>query len=357
MALHPFGASEQVWRDIVGMGWTGLIVPERYGGAGMGLVEMALVVEEMGAAAFPGPFFTTAVVGATAVAIAGNESQRRSLLPRIADGSLNLSLAAQDEAGRWPLQLSQSSRQSPPQQAVSSVPSIVATRESHGWRLAGRAGFVADATSAHSFVAAAAPRAGLLLCVIGRDAPGVTVGARHVSVGGDRQSDVSFAGVAIDDSAVLGNPEDGEANLRRLFLTAGALKSVEMIGGARRVLDMTVEYAKNRQQFGRPIGSFQAVSHMIAEIAILVESARQLAYQAVSRLADGEAAVAEVGLAKLRANEVFVRSCELAHQCHGAIGFTQEHDLQFFTRRALAGRVTFGDDADHRDAALSSIGL
>lgn len=348
MATHPTGCSEQVWRDVVSMGWTGLIIPEGFGGAGLGLADLALVVEEMGAAAFPGPFFSTAVIGASALTLAGAEHQRKSLLPRIADGSMIVGLAAQDRSGAWPFDR----------------PACRAVRAPSGWKISGRAGFVADAPAAHALIVAAAiaveaedRKGGLLLCIVERDAPGVTIGPRLATVGGDRQAAVSFDGVAIADDKVLGNPEDGEDNFRRLFLTGAALKAVEMVGGARRALEMTVEYAKARQQFGRPIGSFQAVQHMIAEIAIQVESARQLAYQAVWRLGNGKDAVGEVGLAKIRANEACVRACELAHQCHGAIGFTQEHDLQLFTRRALAGRVTFGDDADHRDAALTAIGI
>lgn len=355
MAAHPTGCTDQVWRDVVSMGWTGLIVPEQYGGAGLGLVDLALVVEEMGAVALPGPFFSTAVIGASTLTLWGGASQKKSLLPRIADGSLITALAAQDPAGAWPFDR----------------PACRATRTTDGWAISGRTGFVADATSAHVLIVAAAiaaetvgrTRRDLLLCVVDRDAPGVTIGRRLATVGGDRQAEVNFDGVTVDDVAVLGNPEDGQDHLRRLFLVGAALKAVETLGGARRVLEMTVEYAKSRQQFGRAIGSFQAVQHMIAEIAIQVESARQLAFQAVWRLdeARGEAAedaaAGDVGLAKIRANEACVRASELAHQCHGAIGFTQEHDLQLFTRRALAGRVTFGDDGDHRDAALSTIGL
>jgi alkylation response protein AidB-like acyl-CoA dehydrogenase len=348
MRSHATGCSDRVWRDIVSMGWTGLAVPEKYGGAGLGLIELALVLEEMGAVAFPGPFFSSAI-GAVAMAAAGNEAQQRKYLPRVADGSLILALAAQDVEGVWPFVR----------------PGCTATRAGSGWMVSGRAAFVHDSQASGLLLVAASiklldarhPAGELLLCLIPPEAPGVTVGGRSITVASDRQSVVIFDGVAADDSAALGNPESGAQNLRRLFLVGAALKSVEMVGGARRVLEMTVEYAKVRQQFGRAIGSFQAVQHMIAEIATYVQSARQIAYQAVSRLDAGQPSHADVALAKLWANEACVRACELAHQCYGAIGFTEEHDLQLFTRRALAGRVMFGDDRDHRDAALSSIGL
>jgi alkylation response protein AidB-like acyl-CoA dehydrogenase len=350
MRNHATGCSEQVWRDIVAMGWTGLAVPERYGGAGLGLIELALVLEQMGAVALPGPFLTSAI-GAIALSGAGSDHQQQTYLPRIVDGTLILTLAAQDAEGVWPFVR----------------PCCVATRAGRGWKISGRTAFVQDPPASGLLLVAASVESqerghaapDVLLCLIPRDASGVKVGEPSETVANDRQSVVAFEGVTVDDAAVLGNPESGAQNLRRLFLTGAALKSVEMAGGAGRVLEMTVEYAKTRQQFGRSIGSFQAVQHMIAEMAIQAESARQLAYQAVSRLEAGKAAHADtdVALAKLWANEACVRVCELAHQCHGAIGFTEEHDLQLFTRRALAGRVKFGDDRDHRDAALSSIGL
>ncbi|MBI4220389.1 MAG: acyl-CoA dehydrogenase [Chloroflexi bacterium] len=347
MQLHPIGCPDEVWRELAEMGWTGMLVPEEFGGAGLGLVELGLVLEEMGVAAFPGPFFSTAVVGASALILGGDEAQKSAYLSRIAGGSLKISLAAQEEDPRWG------------PHAVK----CTAVRTGEGWSLSGAKLFVADAASAGLFVVAArggrpaAADAAVTLFLVPADASGLRTGQRWRTAAHDYQSSLTFENVRLDLDAVLGSVGGGWPVLRRLLLIGAAAKAAEMVGGASRMLDMTADYARKREQFGKPIGGFQAVAHMVAEMAIQVESARNLAFQALWRLANGRDAESHVALAKVWANEACVRTAELAHQTHGAIGFTQEHDLQLFSRRALAGRVTFGDARDHRDAALASIGL
>lgn len=334
MSQHETGCRADVWRQIAEMGWTGLTASDRHGGAGLGLVELALVVEEMGAVAFPGPFFATGVLGVSAFKLAGNPDQQADYLPRIADGSLLATVV------------------------LESTDEVVATRTGSGWLLRGRADFVPEAVSAGVFILPAkeARTGAPMLVAVPRESPGVTAASRWNTVAHDRLGEVTFADTPLDAAAIL-NGADATAARHDLHRMAAGLKAVEMVGGAGRVLDMTVEYAKKREQFGRPIGSFQAVQHMIAEMATQVASTRQLAYQAVWRLERGEGAGPAVGLAKLRANEACVQVCELAHQCHGAIGFTEEHDLQLFTRAALDGRASFGDSRAHRDAALATLGL
>lgn len=334
MAEHETGCHPDVWRQIAEMGWTGLNAPESHGGAGLGLVELALVIEEMGAVAFPGPFFATAVLGVSALKLAGNHDQQADYLPRIARGSLLATVALESTA------------------------EALATRSDSGWRLRGRANFVPEAGSAGVFVLPAreARTGATMLVAVPRESAGLNVARRWNTVAHDRLGEITMADTPVAADAVL-NGADASAALHGLRQIAAGLKAVEMVGGAGRVLEMTVEYARKREQFGRPIGSFQAVQHMIAEMAIQVGSTRQLVYQAVWLLERGEGAGPAVGLAKLRANEACVQVCELAHQCHGAIGFTEEHDLQLYTRAALDGRASYGDSRAQRDAALATLGL
>jgi len=334
MSAHPTGCRPDVWRQIADLGWTGLIAEERHGGAALGMIELAIVIEEMGAVAFPGPFFSSAVVGLSALKLGGNREQQDAHIPPIAEGARIASVV------------------------LESTEMVSASRAGSGWSLKGRLDYVPEVTSADLYVLPAVEsRSGkTLLFAIPRGTDGLAAGKRWDTVSHDRLGELALDGAMVGADCLL-NGDDASTVLGRLRLVGAGLKAVEMIGGAGRVLEMTVEYAGKREQFGRPIGSFQAVQHMIAEMAIQVSSARHLAYRAAWQLERGGDAGNAVGLAKLRANEAAVRVCELAHQCHGAIGFTQEHDLQLYTRSAMAGRASFGDSRAHRDAVLATLGL
>ena len=166
----------------------------------------------------------------------------------------------------------------------------------------------------------------------------------------DRQALITFTNVSVPASSVLGQVGGGWPTLTNALQRAATAKCVEMSGGAEAVLDMTVEYVKNRVQFGRPVGSFQAVQHHCANMATDVEGIRLTAYQAAWRISDGQPAAQEVALAKAWVSDAYQRVCELAHQCHGAIGFTQEHNLQLYTRRARMQETAYGNANYHREA-------
>ena len=337
------GYTPEMWLEVVGQGWLGLVVPERYGGAGLGLVELCVLLEETGRVLLPGPLFSTQVLGALAVLDGESEEQREHLLPLIASGRAIVTLALTEPSARWD-------------------PAGVRTtaeRSDGGYIIGGTKLFVPDANAADYLIVAArtgdAPDA-ITLFVVPSDAPGV-VRTPMRSLGGERQSEVVLDSVETPASAVLGEVDGGWGVVERVLLAAVVGRCAEMLGGAEHVLEQTVEYAKQRVQFGRPIGSFQAVQHHCANMAIDVEGCRQVTYQAAWRLSQGMPAAAEVATAKAWVGDAYGRVCALAHQVHGAIGFTREHSLQLYTRRAKAAELSLGDADLQRERVAEAIGL
>ena len=175
------------------------------------------------------------------------------------------------------------------------------------------------------------------------------------TISSDRQCEITLDGVTVPAQAVLGEVDWGWPIIERALQRAIAGKCIEMLGGADAVVEMTVEYAKQRTQFGRPVGTFQAVQHHCANMATDVEGCRQIAYHAAWKVSEGETADREVAMAKAWVSSAYQRVCNLAHQCHGAIGFTKEHDLQLYTRRAKVQELTYGDVNFHKEAAMRQI--
>jgi alkylation response protein AidB-like acyl-CoA dehydrogenase len=340
MEQDTLGYGPELWRKMEEQGWMGLALPERYGGVGLGFMELALLLEEMGRVLLPGPFFPTTVLAATAILEAGNGEQHRRWLPYIADGSLVATFAFTEPGGRWDAAGVQMS----------------ATRMGTRFVLKGKKLFVPDAHVAGLIVVAARTGHGISLFLVQHDAPRLSRMPMR-TIAGDRVSEVVFDGVVVPPEALLGEAGGGwpvaEAALRR----GAAGLCAWMVGGMERVLDMTLRYAGQRAQFGKPVGSFQVIQHRCADMAVDVETSRTLAYQAAWAISTGLDAATEVAMAKAWVADAYKRVCAAAHQVHGAIGFTKEHDLQLYTRRAKAAEPLFGDAAAHRERVAEAIGL
>ena len=337
------GYTPEMWQKLAQQGWLGLVFPEEYGGFGLGFTELCLILEEMGRALLPGPFFSTVVLGGSAILEAASEDQKRELLPSIAEGQLLVTLALTEPDASWDADGVQTA----------------ARRENGGWSISGTKLFVPDAHVSDYLVTAARTGYGpedVSLFLVPSNAKGLQQ-ALLKTIASDRQSEVVFDEVQVPDSALLGQVNKGWETVRRVLQKAAVGKCAEMVGGAERVLEMTVEYAKQRVQFGRPIGSFQAVQHHCANMAVLVEGARHVTYRAAWYLAEGLPADQQVAVAKGWVSDAYRQVCALAHQCHGAIGFTKEHNLQLYTRRAKAAELAFGDGDYYREAVAQSIGL
>src|SRR5687768_6242576 len=324
---------EGLWRALAEQGWTGLCVPEAHGGLGLGLVEMAAVAEEMGRACLPGAFLST-LTAAALVEGAGDEAQRAQYLEPIAAGELKATVALLEGGASWD----------------ADAVRLEATRDGGGFSLNGRKLFVPDAGVADVVVCVARAGDSLALLPVERGAEGLTVTPTPSMDATRKLYEVRFDGVRVSESDALGADGDAAGALRGALDSATAVLCAEMVGGMQWVLDASVEYAKTRQQFGRPVGSFQAVQHMCADMLLLTESARSAAYYAAWALTedDPKAGVA-VSVAKAYCSDAYREVANRGVQVHGGIGFTWEHDLQLYYKRGKSSETLFGDATHHRE--------
>ena len=345
MEDDPQGFTDDLWRQVSSLGWTGIPFPEQYGGTGGSFLDLAVLIEEMGRALLPAPYFATVVLGGLTVLDAGSDEQKRDLLTGVCAGTLRLTLALTEPSATteaW---------------GVETV-----FRSGFGHNIFGTKLFVPDAHAADIIIVAARPETGasdnpeddVTLFLVPANSAGVAI-EQVKTIGNERLCEVRLDGVAVPDDAVLGTVGGGWPIIQRALARATAAHCVQMVGGADAVVDMTVEYVKQRTQFGRPVGSFQAVQHHCSNMATDVEGARHIAYQAAWAISEGQPARREVAMAKAWCSGAYQRVCSLGHQCHGAIGFTQEHNLQLYTRRAKVQELSYGNSHDHKEIALQEI--
>jgi alkylation response protein AidB-like acyl-CoA dehydrogenase len=324
---------DRLWQSIADQGWTGLIVPEEHGGLGLGLVELAVVAEEMGRACLPGAFLST-LTAAALVERAGSLEQRAKDLEPIAAGELKATVAFLEEGASW---------------EVDKI-KLKATREGGNFQLAGRKLFVPDAAIADLLICVARDGDGLALVPVERGAEGLSVEATPSMDATRKLYEVTFADVSVAEADVFGADGDARVALGQAIGVATVALCAEMVGGMQWVLDTTVEYAKTRQQFGRAIGSFQAVQHQCADMLLMTESARSATYYAAWALTAGDpSASVAVSMAKAYCSDAYREVGNRGIQVHGGIGFTWEHDLQLYYKRSKASEVMFGDAAFHRE--------
>jgi alkylation response protein AidB-like acyl-CoA dehydrogenase len=345
MEGDPQGFTEELWRQIGSLGWTGIPFPEQYGGTGGSFLDLAVLVEEMGRSLAPAPFFATVVLGGLTVLDAGNDEQKRDILTGVCAGTVRLTLALTEPSATteaWGVE-------------------TTATASGGGYNISGSKLFVPDAHAADTIIVAARtapaganPEPGITLFLAPSNAAGVAI-EQISTIGNERLCEVRLDNVAVGADAVLGPVGEGWPIIERALARATAAHCVQMVGGADAVLEMTVEYVKQRTQFGRPVGSFQAVQHHCSNMATDVEGARHIAYQAAWAISEGQSARREVAMAKAWCSGAYQRVCSLGHQCHGAIGFTMEHNLQLYTRRAKVQELSYGSAHQHKEIALQEI--
>ncbi|MBI4202243.1 MAG: acyl-CoA/acyl-ACP dehydrogenase [Chloroflexi bacterium] len=346
METDPKGYTQEMWEKIAEMGWLGIAIPEQYGGQGLTFFDLTLLLEEMGRALLPGPFFSTTVLGAMTLLEAGSEEQKSQYLPRLAQGNLITTLALTEPTATY---------------EPSGLRATAAARDG-GYVLNGVKLFVPDAQVADLLIVAARtrttpnPAEGITLFLVDPKASGVAI-TPLVTIAADKAAEVVLQDVRVPASAVLGKVDGGWPMIARIIEMAAVGKCAEMLGGADRVLDITVNYAKERVQFGRPIGSFQAIQHHCANMATDVEGCRYVTYLAAWRVSQALPATREVAIAKAWVSDAYRRVCALGHQSHGAIGFTKEYDLQLFTRRAKTAEVSYGDADYHRELVALGMGM
>lgn len=331
----------EFWRQIAEQGWIGINYPEADDGSGLGLTDLVVLLEEMGRAVMPGPYFATALLGGAAIAEAGSGAQRREFLPPIVAGETKATLAVTEPNTSW-----------------DAAGIMMPARESGaGFVLSGAKMFVPDAHLADLFVVAARTRDGstmedgISLFVLPRDAPGVSVRLLPSVDETRKLCEVRFDNVAVPRPGLLGELHRAWPALSRVMDRAAVALAAEMCGAAQRVLDITVEYAKLRVAFGKPIGSYQGVKHKCADMLVEIENAKSLTYYGAWAVDQGSAeeAAQAVAMAKACASDASRKVCAAGIQLHGGIGMTWEHDLQLYLKRCKACEVAFGDASWHRE--------
>jgi alkylation response protein AidB-like acyl-CoA dehydrogenase len=338
------GYSPELWAKMAEQGWTGLPFPEKYGGVGYSFLDLAVLLEEMGRSCLPGPYFSTVVLAGGAILEAGSEEQKQKFLGEISEGKLIATLALTEPSASYDAKDIQ----------------VTATAEGGGYVVSGTKLFVPDANVADVMVVVARTGGqgaeGITLLLVDPKAAGVSI-TQLKTIASDKLCEVTFDKVKVGQDAVLGAVGKGWPVVEAVLQKAAVAKCAEMVGGAQQVLEMTVNYAKERVQFGRPIGSFQAIQHHCANMAIDVDGSRFISYQAAWMLSEGLPSTKEVAMAKSWTSDAYRRLTALGHQVHGGIGFTKDHDMQLYYRRAKAAEVTFGDGDFHRDVVAREIGL
>ena len=335
----PDGFSRVLWRKMAELGWQGMLIPEEYGGLSMGYVDLACVLEECGRNLVPEPLLATVALGANAVLLGGSEQQKRDVLPRIADGSLVMTLAYQEKGSRYDL----------------AKIACRAERRGNGYVLSGEKTLVLDGHVADLLVIAARTAGvpgdarGVSLFLVPRGSPGLET-RRQEAVHLRNVAWVAMRDVEVPVSALLGAEGAGLETLEAVVDRATAALCAEMLGGMQAAFEMTLDYLKTRKQFGVLIGTFQALKHRAARMFVEIELARSAVMGACDALDRGASdARALVSAAKARCSDAGMLVGYEGVQLHGGIGMTDEHDIGFYLKRARGNEITFGDAAFHRD--------
>jgi alkylation response protein AidB-like acyl-CoA dehydrogenase len=344
----PEGMTPDLWKKLAEQGWLGLIVPDEHGGMGLGIVDLVVLMEEMGRAVVPGPFFSTVLLGGLAILEGGTEAQKKAWLARLASGDARATLA-------W---------MEPTADLGARGITLPATANGGSHTLNGTKLFVQDAHTADVLVVAArtatgkTAEEGISLFLVPKGSAGLTVTLLPTMDQTRKLCEVTFKDVAVGPDALMGQAGAGWAPLARVIDRATVGLCAEMCGGAQKVLDMTVEYAKIRQAFGRPIGSYQGVKHKAADMLVDVENSKSITYYAAWAMDEG---VAEgplaVSMAKAYVSDAYRRVSGAGIQLHGGIGFTWEHDLHLYFKRAKGSEFTFGDATWHRERVAQLVNL
>ena len=334
------GYDPAVWAQMANeLALQGLGIPEEFGGQGYGPVELYVVFEEMGAALLCSPYFSTVALAANALLLVGDDDAKSTFLPGIASGETIATVALTDDAGQWDL----------------SATSTTATPDGDGWSLNGVRSYVTDGSTASLLLVPAMTEKGLSLFAVAGDASGVDAHGP-----GDDGSDPQAEPHRVQRRARRLGRRGGwrSAGLETTVQIAESALAAEQVGGAQRVLDTSVEYAKNRVQFGRPIGSFQAIKHKCADMLLDVESAKSAAYYAAwaAQERNDELPIA-ASLAKSFCSEAYFHCAAENIQIHGGIGFTWEHPAHLYFKRAKSSELFLGDPAYHRELLAQRLGI
>jgi alkylation response protein AidB-like acyl-CoA dehydrogenase len=334
------GYDPAVWSQMgQQLGLQGLAIPEEYGGSGYSYVELVVVLEEMGRALLTAPYFATVALAANALLASGDDAAKKEHLPGIAAGETIATLALTESSGRWD----------------EAGVALEAAKGGDGYTLTGEKMFVIDGHIANLILVAARTSAGVSLFAVEGDAAGLTRTPLSTMDQTRKQAKLTFDNTP---AKLIGTEGEGWATLSKTLDLAAVALAAEQVGGAQKVLEMSVQYAKDRVQFGRPIGSFQAIKHKCADMLLEVESAKSAAYYAGWAAAeDNEELPVVASLAKAYCSDAYFHAAAENIQIHGGIGFTWEHDAHLYFKRAKSSELMLGDPTYHRELLAQRIGI
>jgi len=339
------GYSPELWSKMVDLGLQGLPFPAKYGGGDGSSLDLVVLLEETGRACLPGPFLSSVVLGGLTILAAGSEEQRSQLLPALAQGKI-FTLAFNEPDGSYD-------------------PASVRTEarlDGDQYSISGTKVFVPDAHVADYILCVARTRPGasgsdgLSLFVVDPATEGIGITVLN-TIARDKQCEVVFDNARVPVDRLLGEPHQAWPVVEQTLQRAAVAKCAEMVGAAEQVLEMSVAYAKERVQFGVPIGSFQAIQHHCANMRIDIDGMRYLTYEAAWKISEGLPAATEVSMAKTWVSDAISRVTRLGHQIHGGVGYMMDHDMQLYFRRGEAARALFGDSSLHRELIATQLGL
>ena len=339
------GYPPELWRKMAQQGWMNMTLPAQYGGSDASFLDLCVLYEEIGRAMAPGPFMDV-VLSEYLLLELGSDAQKQQYLPQLGSGNQIMTVAYTEPSASYePVAIR-----------------LTATQDGDSYVLNGTKLFVSNAHIADQLLVVARTREaiskeeGLTVFMVDPKSAGLTTTLLQ-TIASDRQCEVIFNNVRVPASNMVGPLDGAWRGLRKHLDKAKVLTCVWSVGGSEYVLEMTVDYAKTRVQFGRPIGTFQAISHKCADMAIDTDGMRFVTYHAAWRLSEGLPADQEIAVAKAWTADAYRRVTALGHQVHGGVGFMMEFDMQMYFRRAKAAEVAFGDADHHRELVAQGMGL
>ena len=339
------GYSTEMWKEMAEMGWMGLVFPEQYDGAGMAFQDLALLLEEIGRVRPSSAFFSTVILGGLPIMDLGNEEQKQALIPKIANGESIFTMALNESSARY----------------EAKGITMKATPSGDDYLLNGTKLFVPDAHVADYLLCVARtsegakPEEGITIFIVEAKSPGISCSAQK-ALNEDRLCEVVFKDVKVPKKNILGKLDEGWSDVRRILDRAAVAKCCEMVGGAQRVLDISVQYAKDRTQFGRYIGSFQAIQHHCANMLADVDSSRLITYEAVWRISEGLPYAVEAAMTKTWVSDAYWRVVLLGQQINGGSGLIVEHEMPRYFKGAKVAETAFGDARFNRKLLTDRLG-
>ena len=344
MEVDEKGYPPELWKEVADLGWLGLIFPEEYGGGGMDFLSLAVLLEELGRACFPGPFFSSVVLGGMTILDMGTDEQKQKYLPGIISGETIFTMALTEPVGGL---------------TAASI-KVKATADNDGYVINGTKLFVPDAPNADYMLCVARTddksEDGITVFIVDAKSPGVSITVLK-TIARDKQSEVIFDNVKVPKENILGTVNQGWSQIQTIIERSAIAKCCEMVGGMQAVLDMTIPYVKERVQFDVPVGVFQAIQHHCVYMLQEVEGSRSTTYEAAWRVNTGRPYSLEAAITKAWVSEAYQRVVALGTQAHGGVSIMEDHDLPRYFRRAKAAEIMLGDAKFHRKTVARELGF